>query len=231
MAAAREDGPRQLALAFEHPESFAPEDFLRSASNAVAIDAVARWPDWPSRALVLLGPEGAGKSHLAAVWAQRAGAPVASARTLDEASVPAALAHGALVLEDVSPAVDEVALFHLLNLARETGAWLLLTAASPPAGWRLRLPDLHSRLRALPAVTLAPPDEELLRAVLVKLFADRQIDADEGLLVYLERRIERSLAAARAVVDTLDREGLRQKRPVTRALAIEILGRDEGGED
>jgi chromosomal replication initiation ATPase DnaA len=217
-------GPEQLALGFEHHESLAREDFLRMPSNAAALDTLDRWPDWPARTLVLAGPAGSGKSHLAAIWAARAGARILPAAALDEAVVPEALAAGALVLEDVKPGVDEVALFHLLNLARDAGTFLLLTAQAPPAGWTLRLADLHSRLRAMPVLQLSPPDDALLRAVLVKLFADRQLAVDEGLLVYLERRIERSLAAARAVVAALDREGLRQKRPINRALAVELLG-------
>ncbi|MDC7787776.1 chromosomal replication initiator DnaA [Rhodoplanes sp. TEM] len=227
--AGRPTDPGQLALSLEHPARFSRDDFLASPSNAAALEMVDRWPDWPARALVLAGPEGAGKSHLAAVWAERAGARILPAAALGEAGGPDALAAGALVLEDVRSGVDEVALFHLLNLARDQGTWLLLTVAAPPAGWTLRLPDLHSRLRAMPVVQVAPPDAALLRAVLVKLFADRQLAVDEGLLTWLERRIERSFAAARAAVATLDREGLRRQRPVTRALAVAVLGR--AGED
>ncbi|MFD2180929.1 chromosomal replication initiator DnaA [Rhodoplanes azumiensis] len=226
--ALRPTDPGQLALGLEHPESFSRDDFLESPSNAAALALVDRWPDWPARGLVLAGPAGAGKSHLAAIWAERAGARLLPAAALTEAGVPDALSAGALVIEDVTPAVDAVALFHLLNLARAQGAFLLLTVATPPAGWTLRLPDLHSRLRAMPVVQIAAPDAALLRAVLVKLFADRQLAVDEGLLTYVERRIERSLATARAVVAALDQEGLRRKRPVTRALAVEVLGRAEG---
>ncbi|MBK5960664.1 chromosomal replication initiator DnaA [Rhodoplanes elegans] len=225
----RPTDPGQLALGLEHPESFSRDDFLESPSNATALGLVDRWPDWPARGLVVAGPVGTGKSHLAAIWAERAGARVLPAAALTEAGVPEALSAGALVIDDVAPGVDEVALFHLLNLARAQGTFLLLTATTPPAGWTLRLPDLHSRLRAMPVVQIEVPDAALLRAVLVKLFADRQLAVDEGLLTYVERRIERSLAAARAVVAALDQEGLRRKRPVTRALAVEVLGRAEAG--
>ncbi|MFL9823244.1 chromosomal replication initiator DnaA [Rhodoplanes sp. SY1] len=229
--AVRPTDPGQLALGLEHPESFSRDDFLESPSNAAALGLVDRWPDWPARGLVVAGPVGTGKSHLAAIWAERAGARVLPAAALTEAGVPEALSAGALALDDVAPGVDEVALFHLLNLARAQGTFLVLTAETPPAGWTLRLPDLHSRLRAMPVVQIEAPDATLLRAVLVKLFADRQLVVDEGLLTYVERRIERSLAAARAVVAALDQEGLRRKRPVTRALAIEVLGRgEEAGE-
>jgi chromosomal replication initiation ATPase DnaA len=217
--------PRQLTLAFGHEASFSRDDFLEGPSNAAALDLVERWPDWPARVVVLAGPEGSGKSHLAEIWANRAGARRLSANALDQASVPAALATGGLVLENVADPCDEVALFHLLNLANEQAASMLLTARQPPVLWAIRLPDLKSRLRALPVVELRAPDDALLRAVLVKLFADRQLAVDEGLIGYLVTRIERSFAAARAAVALLDREALRQQRPVTRALAAQMLDR------
>ena len=191
--------PRQLALALAHRESFAREDFLA-------------------------GPAGSGKSHLAAIWADRAGARLLSSRALSEASLPGALATGALVLEDVRPgALEEAALFHLLNLAGEEGAFILLTSRMPPVGWTVRLPDLASRLRALPVTELGVPDDALLRAVLIKLFADRQLAVDESLVSYVVTRIERSIAAARVAVATLDQASLGLQRPVNRALAAAVL--------
>jgi chromosomal replication initiation ATPase DnaA len=221
--------PRQLALALGHDTSFAREDFLEGPSNAAALGLIERWPDWPDRLLVVTGPEGSGKSHLAAIWADTTGARFLAARSLAQANPRAALSTGALVIEDVAGnAIDERALFHLINLAREEGAFVLVTAPTAPSGWTLRVPDLASRLRALPVVALGAPDDALLRAVLVKLFADRQLAVDESLLGYLANRIERSFAAARAIVERLDREALRLRRPVTRALAAEILGRQQG---
>jgi chromosomal replication initiation ATPase DnaA len=218
--------PRQLALALGHDTSFAREDFLEGPSNAAALGLIERWPDWPDRLLVVTGPEGSGKSHLAAIWADTTGARFLAARSLAQANPRAALSTGALVIEDVAgDAIDERALFHLINLAREEGAFVLVTAPTAPSGWTLRVPDLASRLRALPVVELGAPDDALLRAVLVKLFADRQLAVDESLLGYLANRIERSFAAARATVERLDREALRLRRPVTRALAAEIMGR------
>ena len=214
--------PRQLALALEHAESFAREDFLSGPSNAVALALVDAWPDWSHRTVMLTGPEGSGKSHLAAIWAQTAGARLIAARALEEASVPSALATGALVVEDVvAGAFDERALFHLLNLAREHDAFVLLTARTAPMTFAVR--DLASRVKALPLVAMMPPDDTLLRAVLVKLFADRQLSVDEALIGYVATRIERSFAAARAVVARLDDEALRHKRPLTRAFAAEVL--------
>ena len=178
--------------------------------------------------MVLAGPEGSGKSHLAAIWGAAAGARFIAARALGEADVPAALATGAVVIEDAAEGgYDERALFHLLNLAREEGAFVLLTTRTAPAGWRFAIRDLGSRLKALPVVALAPPDDELLRAVLVKLFSDRQVAVDESLIGYVATRIERSFAAARAVVARLDDEAMRRKRPLTRALAAEVLRGDD----
>jgi chromosomal replication initiation ATPase DnaA len=216
--------PRQLALALDHAESLAREDFLAGPSNAAALALIERWPDWPSRTILLRGPEGSGKSHLAAIWARASGARTLSPRALDGAEVPVALATGALVLENLADGrFDEAALFHLLNLAREERAYVLITARTAPTTWQTALPDLASRLRALPVMALMSPDDTLFRAVLVKLFADRQLAVDESLVSFLTTRTERSFAAARATVEKLDREALRLKRPVTRALAGELF--------
>ncbi len=223
------EAPRQLPLALGFSDNLGREDFLADPSNAAALALIERWPDWPARAVTLIGPEGSGKSHLASIWAAAAGARAIAGHAIAAADVPTALATGALVLEDVRAGVcDEAALFHLLNLAREQEAFVLITARTAPASWA-RLRDLASRLRALPSVVLAPPDDALLRAVLVKLFADRQLLVDEGLIGYLAARIERSFAAARAIVATLDREALRQKRAVNRTLAAELLRDQERG--
>jgi chromosomal replication initiation ATPase DnaA len=215
---------RQLSLALGHRESFERGDFLCGPGNETALTLIDCWTDWPARAIALIGPEGSGKSHLAAIWAKAAGGRVIAGGAIDAASVPQALSSGALAIEDADrSAFDEAALFHLLNLAREQSAYVLMTARKPPASWPTRLPDLTSRLRALPVVTLDPPDDALLAAVLVKLFADRQLAVDERLIEFLVHRIERSFAAARAAVAELDREAMRLQRPVNRALAAEIL--------
>ncbi len=217
-------GPRQLVLALDHAVSYAREDFLPGPSNTAALALIERWPDWPNRVMVLTGPEGAGKSHLATIWAEMAGARVLSAKLLGETDLPSAFVTGALVLEDLEPTgLDERALFHLLNLAREEGAYLLITARTAPAALPVAIRDLASRLRALPVVTLTAPDDTLLRSLIVKLAADRQLSVDEPLVNYVAMRIERSFVAARAAVARLDEEAMRQHRPVTRALAAELF--------
>jgi chromosomal replication initiation ATPase DnaA len=213
---------RQLALDLPHAESFAREDFVGHPTNRVALTAVERWPDWPTRMLALVGAAGTGKSHLASIWAGRAGARSVAGQALTHAAVPDALATGALVLEDAGLA-DELALFHLLNLAREEGAFLLLTSRTLPAGLPTGLPDLASRLKAIPVVRLDQPDDDLLRAVLFKLFADRQVEPDDDLVGFVISRIDRSLGAARNAVRLIDAEALRRRRPVTRSLAAEVL--------
>ena len=219
---------RQLVLDLGHDASYAREDFIRGEANATALALIDRWPDWPDRAVVVVGPEGSGKSHLAAIWAARSGARGIAAAALGEADLPDLLAPGALVIENLGPGdgLDERALFHLLNLVREERASLLITARSLPAGWTLQTPDLASRLRALPVVSLAPPDERLLRALLIKLAADRQLALDDSVVNYLIVRVERSFAGVQQAIARLDHAAMQQKRPVTRALAAALF-RDE----
>jgi chromosomal replication initiation ATPase DnaA len=216
--------PRQLAFALPHAESFSRDNFLEGPANAAGLALIDSWPEWPNRIMWLAGPEGSGKSHLAAIWAEQAGARSTTAHALTAAEVPGALATGALVVEDLkSGEIDERALFHLMNLAREDGAYVLLTGRDAPAALEIELRDLRSRLRAVPAVTLRPPDDRLFRALIVKFCADRQLAVDESVVSYLATRLERSSAAARRAVELLDGEALRQGRPVTRALAAELL--------
>jgi chromosomal replication initiation ATPase DnaA len=216
--------PRQLVLALEHAESFAREDFLAGPSNAAALALIDRWPDWPDRVMALIGPEGSGKTHLASIWAQAAGERVLAAKLLTDIDLPAAFATGALVVEDLAFAgLDERALFHLINFAREQAAFVLITSRLPLSTFPVAIRDLASRLRAVPVVSLAPPDDALLRSLIVKLAADRQLSIDEALVAYLAKRIERSFVAARAAVARLDQEAMRRHRPVTRALAAELF--------
>jgi chromosomal replication initiation ATPase DnaA len=216
--------PRQLAFALPHAESLTRDNFLEGPANQAGLALIESWPDWPNRIMLLVGPEGSGKSHLAAIWAEQAGARSISAHALTPNAVPGAVATGALVVEDLKPGdFDERAMFHLINLAREDEASILLTARIAPAAFEVELRDLRSRLRAVPTVPLLAPDDLLFRSLIVKFCADRQLSIDETVVSYLTSRIERSYAAARQAVDLLDTEALRLGRPVTRALAAELL--------
>ena len=213
----------QLPLPFGHAPRYGPDDFMPSVSNAAALAAVSRWPDWPDRVLLLVGPEGSGKSHLARIWAARAEAVLLTrddfARDLD------GLACRNGVIEDADRAgIPEPALFHYLNLVRERGLSLLVTARDLPGAWGLGTADLLSRLRLAPSVAIAPPDEALMRAVLVKLFADRQLAVDASLVDYLTLRLDRSLDSARRTVALLDRASLDTHRRISRQLAAGLLG-------
>lgn len=215
--------PRQLALALSHEERLTRDDFLEGPANEAALALIDSWPDWPNRIMLLTGPEGSGKSHLAAIWAELAGARSTSAHALTADTVPTALATGALVIEDLRPSdFDERAMFHLMNLARQDDAFVLITARLPPSAFEIELRDLRSRLRAVPTVALQPPDDQLFRGLILKFCADRQMNVDEQIVSYLTTRIERSYVAVRQAVELLDTEALRLGRPVTRALAAEL---------
>jgi chromosomal replication initiation ATPase DnaA len=216
--------PRQLAFALPHAESLTRDNFLEGPANEAGLALIESWPDWPNRIMLLVGPEGSGKSHLAAIWAEDAGARSTAAHALTADDVPGALATGALVVEDLKPGqFDERAMFHLINLARQDEAFVLMTARLSPSAFEVELRDLRSRLRAVPTVSLLPPDDHLFRGLIVKFCADRQLSIDETVVSYLASRIERSYAAVRQAVDLLDSEALRLGRPVTRALAAELL--------
>lgn len=210
---------KQLRLKLERSARARREPFVASPSNAAARRALEAWPAWHGGLLTLVGPEGTGKSHLAAEWAARA-----DAVRLDRASLDLAAAEGRPALvEDVDQGVGEEALFHLINRAGEAGGGLLLTARIPPAGWTAALPDLRSRLNALPVAEIEEPDDAVLEGVLRKLFRERHIRPAEDLFPYLLRRIERSIPQARDVVARLDEAGDTAGRPITRALAREVL--------
>jgi chromosomal replication initiation ATPase DnaA len=217
---------RQLAFDLPGRAALSRADFLVAPSNALALQAIDRWQDWPGRKLVLIGPAGAGKTHLAHIWADMAGAAILSASALSDTEL-APFQGRAVAVEDADQVQGpdaEARLFHLHNLVTGAGA-LLLTAATPPRDWGLALPDLISRLQAAPVARLEAPDDALLSAVLVKLFADRQVSVPANLIPYLVSRMPRSVGAARALVAALDGEALAGQRAITRALAGGVLDR------
>src|ERR1700733_8344262 len=216
--------PRQLTFRWPHSPSFAREDFLAAPSNLEALAAVDQWPNWAGRMLMLVGPEGAGKSHLGAIWARAAGAIILAGEGFDEQSLKACARARAVLIEDADCATRAEALFfHLINTAMQNNAWLMLTCRTPPDAWGLTTHDLLSRLRLAPVVRLAAPDIELTEAVLFKLFSDRQLQVEPHVIAHIALRIERSLGAAREFVAMLDNEALTQGRRITRAMASDAL--------
>jgi chromosomal replication initiation ATPase DnaA len=215
--------PRQIPLELPAGRAQARDDLIIGASNALAVDLIDAWPDWPGNVVILAGPTGSGKSHLASVWAENARAEIFPMSGLNLAAMPAS---DCLVLEDAQAgAIDETALFAVLNHARTQGGSCIVTSRSFPQAWGICLADLNSRLRAAQLVELGEPDDLLLRQVIVKLFADRQLNVSPRLVDYLAARMERSLGAANALVDEIDREALSRKGPVTRQVAASALAR------
>lgn len=223
--------PRQLAFDLGLQENLSRDGFFPSGANAAGLAAIAAWQGWPQRRHLLIGPAGAGKTHLAHIWAAEAGAEILRATTLPQYDPTSLPAH--LVVEDADemaglPAHEE-ALFHALNHQLASGGTLLITARTPPRDWGLGLPDLLSRAQSIAIARLDAPDDALLSAVLVKLFADRQIAVPPNLIPYLAARMDRSIAAARHLVAALDARALALGRPVTRALAAELLDSPDQG--
>ncbi len=220
--------PTQLTFALPVAENRTRGDFFVAPSNALALQMLEEWQDWPAGKLILIGPEGAGKSHLAGIWQEAAGAVEITPGQLPGADIPALAAENVL-LDDAdhlagTPAQEE-ALFHLHNALQARGRALLLTARTPPRDWPLTLPDLSSRLSAIATCRIGAPDQNLLAAVLVKHFTDRQLAVPPNVIAYLTPRMERSLAAARRIVAEIDQIALSEKRPVSRQLAARALER------
>jgi chromosomal replication initiation ATPase DnaA len=228
--------PEQLVLDLPSRPALGRAAFFVASANRLALALVDSWPGWPGGRLAVTGPAGSGKTHLAHVWAARAGAEILSLRDLaglDFATLPGA---AALVVEDVDRlaalrrrrAPAEEALFHLCNHLAAGGGSMMVSGRRPPARWTIRLPDLASRLAGTTVAKLDAPDDALLAALFVKHFADRQVAVAPGLVDYLVSRVERSSAAAEAVVAALDRAGLAARRPLTARLAAEVLAAERG---
>ncbi len=227
---------RQLPFDLSGDPSYRRDDFLPAEANAVALAWVERWPDWPGPALALAGPSGSGKTHLLRIWAERAEARVLKPADLSASAFAAVLDvigdAKAVALDDAQgvagDADRERQLFHLFNWLRERGGWLMMAAVEPPARWPVMLPDLASRLRTAQVAAIEAPDDALLAAVLVKLFRDRQLQIGADVIDYLIRRMDRSLAAARAIVDAADHQAMAEKRPISVRLLSELFAADEG---
>lgn len=212
----------QLVLDLAQRPALGAEDFLISKANSAAAAAVDCWPDWPQASLLVVAPARAGKTHLANVWRLKSGAARLEASSLSEDDI--AFTTGALVVEDLHAGIaDERVLFHLLNLVRERKLSMLLTSQIAAGELSVRLPDLRSRLRALPIVMIDNPDPSLLKAVLVKQFADRQLLVEPSVVNYIALHMEQSMQAAAAIVEAVDRAAMSLQRKVTKSLAAEVL--------
>lgn len=224
------DPPEQMILGLAHQPALGQDDYLVSASNAAAFAAVTQARS--GHRLALSGPKGAGKTHLASIWGERMVAARVDARQLTEARLEQAREVPAIVVEDADRVAElpagarrqiETLIFHLYNIAVEDQSGLLITGQAPPARWRIDTPDLASRLSAMEHVAIEPPDDDLLSAILAKLFTDRQVTVNPGVIKYMVRRMERSFAAAVEIVDQLDRLALAEGRAITTRLAAQIL--------
>jgi chromosomal replication initiation ATPase DnaA len=208
------------------PPTYDRADFVVSPGNREALAWMDRWPDWPAPALALSGPPGSGKTHLGRIWAARSGALLLDSGDLEHKNIAdlTALseAHAALLIDRAEHARERT-LFHLYNLIRERRGQMLLVSERPPAHWRIRLPDLASRLRAAPTVAVEPPDDDLLGSIILKQLADRQLHAGPGVVQYLVSRMERSAEVARRLVAALDRRALAERREIDRRLAADVL--------
>lgn len=214
----------QLILNLPHREALGSEDFLVSSSNEAAVNLIDSWPQWTAKGSIVIGPSGSGKSHLTHVWRLKSGADTIMGTSINEDVLTSLRRNGAIAIENIDKGIsDERVFFHIINLLREKGYAMLVTSRLAPGDLNINLPDLRSRLIALPVVYIKPPDTELLKAVMVKLFSDRQLNVEPNVVNFLTLRIERSFEAARRIVEACDQFSLSRQRNVTRAIAAEIL--------
>lgn len=222
--------PSQIPMNFEFRAATGREDFLVTSANEEAVAWIDKWPDWPMRSLLLVGPSGAGKTHLAHVWQTRTNAKVIEAEELDRFDIEeiSTLAAHPLILENARPGLKEDALFHLFNLIQEKGGSLLITATTAPGAWNLTLKDLSSRLGTVPVARIQEPDDALFSALVIKLFSDRQLAVTPDVVQYITQRLERSFAEARRFVTRLDNSALAKKRKITISLLREVFKEEQG---
>ena len=221
--------PCQLPLNLGHRPALGQEDFLVAPCNEQAVGWLDLWPEWGAPGLVIHGPAGCGKTHLAHVWQVRSQAIFLSPELLQEGDPSEIIRDNiSAIIEDADQAVGSAArernLLHLHNILEERQGSLLLTAVTPVAGWPTKLPDLRSRIVILPAVDVGVPDDPLIGAVLVKMFSDRQLRVGQDVIAYLLTHMERSFSAARRIVAALDSRALAAKRRITVPFVAEVLG-------
>ena len=215
---------QQLLLDLGLRPALSREDFLVTESNAAAVALIDQWPNWQTHAALIVGPAGSGKSHLVEVWRQTSAAQKQFAAAIDIENIPVLFSNGALAIEDIDQLpVPETAIFHAMNYAKQEKFNLLFTARTRPENWAIQLPDLASRLRALPSVEIRDPDDELLRGVLIKHFNDRQIAVDDALIAYMILRMPRSLEAAGQLVQLIDDAALRERAEITRSFVAKVM--------
>ncbi|MCL6706785.1 DnaA regulatory inactivator HdaA [Pseudomonas sp. R2.Fl] len=220
--ASRRPRAEQLPLALAYPSSTGRDDLLVSERMEAAVALIDSWPAWPSPVVIITGPAGSGKSHLAAIWRETSGAVDIDAREGSNSSLTAATSP--VLLEDADRAdYSETELFHVINSVRQNGTALLMTARTWPLAWPVSLADLRSRLRAATMIEIGEADEEHLTQLVVKLFADRQLHVDDKIVGYIIPRIERSFSAAQEVVERIDRLALSRRAKVSRTLAAEVI--------
>lgn len=222
---------RQFTLDLGRDPAFSRDDLIVSTANSHAVGFLESWDAVPPALVVLAGPPGSGKTHLASVWRSETGAALIDRRSVDAEAVTIAEARATVIDDADAGDLDEAGLFHLLNASRAAGQPVLLAARRFPSAWGVKLPDLASRLKAATTIELLEPDDTLLTGVIAKLFSDRQVEVDPQVIQYLVRRIERSVATAIAVVERLDRRALETKSRITRQLASGVLDAMEAGQD
>lgn len=218
----------QLTLDLTREPALGRDDFLITDANAMAVVTLNRIESWPRRKMLLLGPDGSGKTHLATIWASENKTALIPARVLRTDGIDALVSEGGAVAIEDADRIDpgsgsEQAIFHLWNLCEARNCRILITAREPPCTWHLTLPDLRSRMSAMPVTRIDPPDEALLSAVLVKLFSDRQLNISSELIGWLVPRMDRDLGLARRLVAALDDTAMAEKRNITRDLARTVL--------
>ena len=218
----------QIPMDFSFRPASGRDDFLVTDANADAIAWLDRWPDWPMRCLLLVGPAGSGKTHLAHVLQAKTGAKVIDAGVLRDMSIQAManIIETPLIVEDAGGKIDEEAFLHLFNLVNEKRGSLMITAKEPPGSWNLHLPDLTSRLGTIPIAAIREPDDALFAALVIKLFSDRQLAVTPDVVQYIVQRLERSFDEARRFVALLDNSALARKRKITVSLIREVFRED-----